>query len=211
MSSSKERFGEAEGALIRHETYRRTTHIMGISAIAMAVVSMISVSTAWWALSINPEPRYFIAREDGGVIPVVPVSEPYLNDAAVLNFAVEAITNAMTLNFANWRSQLAQSSEFFERPNGWNNFLEALEGSGTLDLIRNRNLVSSVVANGGVIINRGPDASSRFRWVVQIPITISYQSSSESRTETRLAELEIVRLPTWRTSRAIGVSRVLIR
>lgn len=204
-------YGEAAGILTRFEAYRRAFHLMGYAAIGMAVVSSLAVGAAWWAMSSKPEPRYFIAREDGGVIPIVPVDRPYLNDAAVLNFAVEAITNSLTLNFANWRSQLASATDFFERPNGWNNFLQALEGSGTLDLIRNRNLVSSVVANGAVIVDRGPDARGRYRWVVQVPITISYQSASEGRSESRLAELEITRLPTWQTSRGVGVTRVLIR
>lgn len=208
---SKEAYGAAEGSLTRFEVYKKAFHFMGYAAMGMAAVSAISVGTAIWALNAKPEPVYFIAREDGGVIPIVPVAQPYLNDAAVLNFAVEAITNSLTLNFANWRSQLSSASDFFERPNGWNNFLQALEGSGTLDLIRNRNLVSSVIANGAVIVDRGPDANGRFRWIVQVPITISYQSANESRSETRMAELEIARLPTWQTSRAVGVTRVLIR
>jgi intracellular multiplication protein IcmL len=206
-----EAYGAVEGTLTRFEVYRRAFHLMGYAAIGMSGVTLLAVATAWWALASKPEPRYFIASEDGGVIPIVSVDQPYLNDAAVLNFAVEAITNSLTLNFANWRAQLSASSEFFERPSGWNNWLEALEGSGTLELIRNRNLVSSVVANGAVIVNRGPDAAGRFRWVVQVPITINYQSSSERRSENRVAELEIARLPTWQTSRAVGVTRVLIR
>lgn len=206
-----EAYGVVEGNLTRFEVYRRGFYLMGYAAIGMAVVTFLAVTTAWWAMSSKPEPRYFIAREDGGVIPIVSVDQPYLNDAAVLNFAVEAITNSMTLNFANWRAQLSASSEFFERPNGWNNWIEALEGSGTLDLIRNRNLVSSVVANGAVIVNRGADAQGRFSWIVQVPITVNYQSSSEQRSENRMAELEIARLPTWQTSRAVGVTRVLIR
>lgn len=208
---AKDTYGAVEGNLTRFEVYRKAFHYLGYGMMGMVAISALSVSTAWWALSVKPEPRFFIAREDGGVIPIVPVDQPYLHDAAILNFAVEAITSSLTLNFANWRSQLSSASEFFERPNGWNNFLQALEGSGTLDLIRNRNLVSSVVANGAVIINRGQDAAGRFRWVVQIPVTISYQSANESRTENRLAELEIARLPTWQTSRAVGVTRVLIR
>ena len=207
----KDTYGAAEGTLVRFEVYRKAFRMMGYACIGMSLVSALAVGSAWWALSDKPEPRYFVAREDGGIIPIVAVDQPYLNDASVLNFAVEAITNSMTLNFANWRAQLAQASDFFERPNGWNNFLEALEGSGTLDLIRNRNLVSSVVANGAVIINRGMDATGRYRWVVQVPITISYQSANEGRTETRLAEIEVVRLPTWQTSRGVGISRVLIR
>ena len=208
--SAKNRSGAVETALGRHETYQAGFRRLGIAVIAMAITSSLSVGTAWWALSQKPEPRYFMAREDGGIIPLVGVTQPYLSNGEITNFAVEAITKAMTMNFVTWRSDLSESSEYFERPGGWNNFLEALEGSGTLEFIRNRRLISSVVANGAVIVSNGV-SDGRYTWVVQVPITITYQSSSEQSTETRLAEIQIARLPTWQTSRGVGITRVLIK
>ena len=209
--SLKNRFGAAQTALARHETYQAGFNRMALATILMGAVSLVSISAAWWALSSKPEPRYFIAREDGGIIPIVPVDVPYLTDGQVTNFAVEAITRSMTISFVNWRQDLASASEFFERPNGWNNFLEAMEGSGMLEFIRNRRLISSVVANGAVIVKSGPDASGRYAWVVQVPLKITYQSSSETTTEDRMAEIEISRLPTWQSARGVGITRVLVK
>lgn len=207
----KNRYGASETALLRHETYQRGFKRMTVAAIVMAATSFMSVGAAWWAMTLQPEPRYFVAREDGGIIPLIPVDQPYLSDGAVTNFAVEAITDALTLNFVTWRADLASASEYFERPGGWNNFLEAIEGSGVLDFVRNRRLISSVVANGATIVRSGPGQDGRYSWVVQVPITITYQSSSQSSTDNRLAEIEITRLPTWQTSRGVGITRVLVK
>lgn len=209
--SMKNRYGASETALSRHETYRNGFQRMTLATAAMAAATIVAVASSWWAFSKVPEPRYFVAREDGGIIPLVAVDKPYLTDGAVTNYAVEAITRALTLNFVTWRQDLAEASEYFDRPDGWNNFLEAIEGSGVLDFVRNRRLISSVVANGAVIISAGPNADGAYAWVVQVPLTITYQSSSESNTENRLAEIEITRLPTWKTSRGVGITRVLVR
>jgi len=209
--SMKNRYGASETALARHETYRNGFQRMTLATAAMAGATILAVASSWWAFSRVPEPRYFVAREDGGIIPLVAVDKPYLTDGAVTNYAVEAITRALTINFVTWRQDLAEASEYFDRPAGWNNFLEAIEGSGVLDFVRNRRLISSVVANGAVIISAGPNAEGAYAWVVQVPLTITYQSSSESNTENRLAEIEITRLPTWKTSRGVGITRVLVR
>lgn len=207
----KNGFGAAQSALLRHETYQTGFKRMAIAATVASAASLLAVSMAWWAVSAKPEPRYFIAMENGGIIPIVPTDQPYLNDGQITNFAVEAITRALTFSFANWRQDLAASSQYFERPSGWNNFLEAIEGSGMLDFVRNRRLISSVVANGAVIIKSGPDEAGRFSWLVQVPLTITYQSSSEQSTENRMAEIQISRLPTWQTSRGVGITRVLVK
>jgi len=208
--TAKQRYGATETALSRHETYRIGFRRVGLAAIVMAVATTTSVGAAWWAISHKEAPKYFIADEDGRITPLVPVDQPYLSNGQITNFAVEAITRAMTMNFVNWRQDLFEASEYFERPDGWNNFLSALEGSGTLDLIRNRRLISSTVANGAVIVGSGPH-NGRYTWVVQVPLTITYQSSSEQSVENRMAEIEISRLPTWQAPRAVGITRVLIK
>lgn len=208
--SAKKRYGATETALNRHETFRDGFRRMGMACIVMAAACCVTAGMAWWAASSKPAPKYFLAREDGGIIPLVAVDQPYLSDGQVTNFAVEAITKSMTLNFVTWRQDLSESSEYFERPDGWNNFLQVMEESDTLNFIRNRRLISSVVANGAAIINRGT-INGRYNWVVQVPITVTYQSSSEKNTANHIAEIQIARLPTWQTSRGVGITRVLIK
>lgn len=162
--SNKQRYGATETALARHETYQTGFKRMALASMVMAAATLTATSAAWWSMTQKPEPRYFVAREDGGIIPLVPVSQPYLDNGQVTNFAVEAITRSLTFNFVNWREDLAEASEYFERPDGWDNFLEALDSSGMLDFVRDRRLISNVVANGAVIVRNGTDAKGRYSW-----------------------------------------------
>ena len=181
------------------------------AVVAMAAVTGIAVLAAAWALSVKPEPRYFAARENGGILPLVPVSIPFLSDGEVTNFAVDAVTRALTMDFANWRSDLSGASRYFERPTGWNSFLDALEGSGMLAYIREHRLVSTAVANGAVIVSAGPDAGKRYGWTIQIPLTITYESASELSRDSLVAEVDVSRLPTWEVPDAVGITRIVAR
>lgn len=206
-----QRPGMSETAVFRYETYKKAFERMTIITIVLTITCAISIFVAWRAIATQPEPRYFVAREDGGIIPIVAVDRPYLNDGAVTNFATEAIIQALTLNFSDWRQQLAVASDYFERPNGWNNFLAAVEQAQYLQTIRNRRLLTSVVVNGAAIVQRGLSAGGRYTWTLQVPITVTYQSANSTQNENRLVEIDITRLPTWQTSRAVGVTRIKIQ
>ncbi|MCY3878967.1 MAG: type IVB secretion system apparatus protein IcmL/DotI [Rhodobacteraceae bacterium] len=204
-------YGEAQYARLRYETWMRSHRLMTKAVIAMAVATALAVTAAFWALISKPEPRYFAARENGGILPLVPVSVPFLSDGEVTNFAVEAVTRALTMDFANWRSDLSGAAHYFERPVGWNSFLDALEGSGMLSYIRENRLVSTAVANGAVVVSSGPDGSKRYGWTVQIPLTITYESASELSRDSLIAEASISRLPTWEAPEAVGITRIIVR
>ncbi len=188
------------------------SHIrMTYAVIAMAAATAAAVLASVWALSSKPEPRYFAAHENGGILPLVPVSLPFLSEGEVTNFAVEAVTGALTMDFANWRGDLSGASRYFERPDGWNSFLDALEDSGMLSYIREHRLVSTAVANGAVIIQAGTDGRKRYGWTVQIPLTITYESANEVSRDNLMAEVKVSRLPTWEVPEAVGITRIVVR
>ncbi len=207
----KDRSGAAESPLARYETYQKAFRFSAIANVIMGIATVTSIAMAWGAYSSQPEPRYFATREDGGIIPLVAVSSPFLNNGQVTNFAVEAVTRALTMDFKNWREDLAQASEYFQRPEGWNNFLTAIDESGTLDFVRNKRLISNAVANGATIIDDGVDARGRYSWTVQIPLKVTFESANERSVEDMMAEVIVSRLPTWESSKAVGITRITMR
>lgn len=209
--TTKNRFGAAETALTRHETFQGAFRLAINAAFAASLLGVACLGTAIWALTSKPEPRYFAATEDGGILPLVAVNQPFLNEGQVTNFAVEAITRAYTLDFANWRRDLSEASEYFVRPDGWNNYLTAIEGSGTLEFVRNRRLVSNAVANGATVVRSGLDESGVYSWTVQVPLTVTYTSSSETKTDELLAEILVSRVPTWQMPGGVGIKMIVVR
>ena len=205
------RYSAAHYARSRYETWMHSHRRMSVVVMVMTVVTGISVAASILTMTTRPEPRYFAARADGGILPLVPVSSPFLTDGQVTNFAVEAVTRALTMDFANWRSDLSGASAYFERPDGWNNFLDALEESGMLSYVREHRLVSTVVATGAVITSTGLDNRKRYSWIVQVPLNVTYESASEISRDSLIAEVAISRLPTWESPEAVGITRIVVR
>ena len=205
------RYGGVETALSRHETWKKGFNRIVIILGILTVAVVLAVGMAFWAVTSKPEPRYFAAREDGGILPIVAVKEPFLTDNQITNFATEAITRAMTLNFANWRQDLSDASTYFTRPEGWDAYVKSINDSGLMDYIVSRRLIATAVANQAVITQRGANDRGVYGWVVQVPMTVTYQSSSDTQTENYIVEMEIVRVPTWEMSRGVGVRRVTMK
>lgn len=204
-------YGEVEHVQRRYETWMKSHERMSRTLFVMVLVTAMLLVSFLVVLYHKPEPVYFATRVDGGVLPLVPLSTPFLTDGQVTNFAVEAVTHAMTIDFANWRNDLVSASRYFEKPDGWNNFLDAMETSGMLSYIRDHRLVSTVVASGAVITSSGLSQGKNYTWDVQIPLVITYESASEISRDSLLAELVIKRLPTWEAPDAVGVSRIVVK
>jgi intracellular multiplication protein IcmL len=209
--SRSARYGSLEAALLRHETYATGQKRLILAVMVMAVLCAICVLAATFTVMSKPEPRYFATRAEGGILPLTPVSQPILTDSQLLNFAVHAVTRSMTLDFSNYRQDLADSQIFFEQPSGWENYLRALESSTMLKFIINRKLVSSAVAENAAIIKKGPDERGRHSWTVQIQLNVTYQSSSEKTSSPLRAEVVVVRVPTYEAPDAVAISRIVVQ
>lgn len=205
------RFGGMEQAVLRHETYARSNKRLTYAVMVLSAACVISVAIAFTVTMSKPEPRYFATRTDGQLLPLIAVSTPFLTDGQITSFAVEAVTKSLTIDFANWRQDLTEAAIYFERSGGWEAFLDAIQSSGMLSYVRERRLVSTVVANGATIVRSGLDEQRRYSWVVQVPLTITYESATEISRDTLLAELEVARLPTWEAPSAVGISRIVVK
>lgn len=207
MVMSDSRYGASEASLLRYETYARGMRRLTYAAIFSSVAGLAGILVGGWAMMNKPEPRYFATQVNGQILPLVPLDQPHLTDNQVINFAVEAVTRALTMDFANWRRDLNDAKIYFQNPEGFNNFLSALERSGNLNLIRNSRMTSSAVANGATIVESGRNARSAYTWRIEIPLTVTYESSSRRTTQNLLGFVEVVRLPTFENPYGVGVSR----
>lgn len=204
------RYGVTESALLRHETWKKGFNRLLIILMMMMVITVLSVMMTFWAVTSKPEPRYFAAREDGGILPIVAVREPYLSDNQVTNFATEAITRAMTFNYTNWRQDLTDAGTYFTK-NGWESYKGSLNDDGIMDYVVNRKLNMTTTASRAVITRSGLNENGAFSWTVQVPIKITYENSTSVITEEKTADVVVVRVPTWEMSRGVGIETIVIR
>lgn len=200
-------FGNAESVLMRASTYKAAYKIMAIYAAVATAVACVGVGSAVYLAMTRPEPRYFATTTNGQIQPLTPLDRPHMSSADVLNFAARAVTNSLTYSFDNYRAQFQEAQQYFSQPDGWNSFVEAVQKSKALDLVRNGRFNSSAIAQTPVIVRQGPNASGSYEWIVQMPIRITYQSASEVTGQSSMVTVRLTRLPTYETPYGIAISQ----
>ncbi|WP_279483549.1 type IVB secretion system apparatus protein IcmL/DotI [Aureimonas sp. SK2] len=200
-------YGNAESVLVRSNTYKAALRAMTIYAACATAAAVVSTSVALYVTMARPEPRYFATTSNGQIQLLTPLDRPHMSAADVLNFSVRAVTNSLTYSFDNYRAQFQESQQYFSQPDGWNSFVEAVQRSKALDLVRNGRFNSSATASTPVIVRQGVNATGSYEWIVQMPIRISYQSASEVTGQSNTVTVRLTRLPTYETPYGIAISQ----
>jgi intracellular multiplication protein IcmL len=209
MSGDNEYLAKSEALLRNARTFEAAYKTMSWIALGLGVSTVVlAASTAYLAMS-KPEPRYFATTTDGQILPLVPLDKPHQSAAEVSNFAVRAVTTSLTYDFANYRTDFNNALQFFTKPSGWNQFVDAVQESQMLDLVQSRRLNTTAVANNAVIVREGINSRGVYEWIVQIPLRITYQSASEVTGQNFLITVNIERLQTYESPYAMAISRFI--
>ena len=199
MLPDNEHLGAAESILRSARTFEISYKVMAKIALGLGLsTTVLAASTA-----------YLATTTDGQLLPLVPLDKPHQSAAEVSNFAVKAVTSSLTYDFANYRADFNDALQYFTKPNGWNQFVEAVQKSQMLELVQTRRLNTTAVANNAVIVREGINDRGVYEWVVQIPLRVTYQSASEVTGQNFMITVNIERLQTYESPYAMAISRFI--
>jgi intracellular multiplication protein IcmL len=187
--------------------YRRAMKL----ALALVLTLLAAVAVIVFLVLTRPTPRYFAATPDLRLAPLVPLDKPVLTQQGLLNWVSETITNAVSLDFLEWRGKLSRVRENFE-DEAFKSFLSSLQSSGILDMIRDKRLsVSAVVTRAPVIIASGL-VGGKATWKIEFPLVVSYESSQgvES-TQHLMATVLVCRSSTVTSPRGVVIQQVVLK
>lgn len=191
---------------MRKNFYRDSYRRVVTALLLMVFVNLILSFIIYYLASHQPEPRYFATSTDGRITPIYPLSAPMVSDAALLQWANQAAVAAYTYNFATYRKELQDASEYFT-PEGWSDFETALESSRNLETVINKKLVVTAVATGApVILDRGI-LSGHYSWKVQMPLLVTYESASTTIQQPILITMLITRVSTLNVPKGIAIAQ----
>lgn len=174
---------------------------------AVAGVLGVVIGMAGWV--VRPEPQYFAATEDGRVIEMRPLSDPLQTENQITNWTSNAVTEAFTMDFVNFRDQLASKQSLFTQP-GFNSFTEALANSGNLSSIEQNRYVVSATLNGTPRIVREGTSGDRYVWRIRVPVMIGYESAEQTRSQKRDAVVTVVRMPTTQKPEGVALHQIVM-
>lgn len=178
-------------------------------AIAQGLVILVLASLVVYKVFIEPPPvRYFATTDDGRLIDpqFFSLESPNLRDPAVLTWASQAATDIMTFNWQDYQLRLQNSSNYFTDP-GWEGFLKALQDSRLLEGMKvNQQLITTVPFKAPVVVDKG-EANGTYYWRVQLPVLTKTISGQNSKSDTQLLNLTIVRVSPLKNPSGLGIDQ----
>ncbi|MFI4954507.1 MAG: type IVB secretion system apparatus protein IcmL/DotI [Gammaproteobacteria bacterium] len=182
--------------------YRRVLFILLISFLLNAVL----VSIIYYQIISRPTPTYFATNQDGTLKELIPLNQPHVSQEQLLSWASQAAIAAYSFNFLDYRSNLQNARKYFT-PEGFDNFVKALDDSGNLQaVIQKRLVVKPVITDVPIIVKEGMIGGIRYGWRLQIPMLIQYVSASDKIEQPVLVTLLVVRVSTLDSSEGIAIS-----
>jgi intracellular multiplication protein IcmL len=178
--------------------------LLAVPALALAVTVLAVL------LARGQGRLYFAVTPDLRVMEMAPVSEPFVSPQALLNWAGETVTRAMSLDFLHWRRKLGDVRPDFD-PEGFASFVNALtEGGHISKIVSERLNLSAVMEGAPVIVSQGVERG-RMTWRIEMPVVVSYQTSSGvAATQRLLAEVTAQRVPPSQNPRGVVIRQVIL-
>lgn len=193
--------------VVRNEYYRdgyrsllRLAFIQGVAIIGLLGAVYFIVH------SHQPENRYFATTEDGRLIPMLALNQPNLSTPALLSWVAQAATEVMTFGFNDYRRRLQESSRSFTKP-GWESFTKALQASRIIETVETNQQVVTAAPSGAPIVESEGLFNGRYQWIIQLPLIVTYQSGTKTRSNRLLVTLVVVRVPRLESPNGIGIEQ----
>ncbi|MDE0407020.1 MAG: DotI/IcmL/TraM family protein [Alphaproteobacteria bacterium] len=148
------------------------------------------------------------ATPDGRLVPLTPLDEPIMSDAALRNWTVAAVTEAFTLGHHDWRLRLSSVRESFT-DEGYESFLASLNESLFLDRLRDNLQVASAVAQGAPVVTDTRYFEGRLGWAIEFPLLVTFAAGARSVSQDLVARVLVMRVPLSERPAGIGIEQLL--
>jgi len=193
--------------VIRNEFYRDGYRNLLRLNILLGVVIVGLIGAMYLIINVHqPENRYFATTEDGRLVPMVALSQPNLSTPALLSWVAQSTTEVMTFGFNDYRRRLQESSRNFTQ-RGWESFTQALQKSRIIEMVEARQQVVTAAPQGAPILESEGLRNGRYQWIVQVPLTLRYQSGAQSRADSLLVTVVVVRVPRLESPNGVGIEQ----
>lgn len=184
---------ENQGAIRRLAERRLTVFVLaGVCALQL----MLFCAMTYAIMFRFPIKQYLWTSDARAVCAAIPVSQPNVSAARVVDFAASAAVDLHSYDYLNWHRMLTRAIDMYLTPAERVSFEQSLQASGVIDTIQKGNMtVTSVVSGYPFLLHEGVRAvDHRYFWQVQVPLAVWYYNATDTRPENRILTMTIVRV-----------------
>ncbi len=188
------------------QTFYRNSYRKALSAAILLSTSAAALAGILVMMSMRePQPQYFASTTNGVVTKMYSLSEPILTSKFILEWASLATRKAFNLDFVHYEQQLDQAKPYFT-PDGWEEFQKALKTSSLLGTVKGQKVVMSAIVSGTPVVLNRAVLHGRFTWTIQLPVLVSFSSTSENQKKHLVVTMNVQRVPTLDASQGVQIS-----
>ena len=203
---------EAVATALSRNAYMRERYefLLRLIFILLGLLAISLVVNVFYGMR-ETKMRYFALNPEGAVTEIQVLENPVQSVTRVRSWTTEAVMQGLTLSFANYQQQLADNRLLFT-DTGWRSFENALKASRILDSIITQQLVTSVAPEGAPVIRaQGVADGGRYAWVVELPIVVTYESTSNKQSTKFLVTATVMRRPESENPSGLGIAQILVK
>lgn len=185
------------------------------AVVAMALVTLLALVAAAWSMSGALSAKQLVVSLDaqGRVMPVVPITQPYLSESRVVAFAEECIRRAWAHDFIHYESTLPLAQNCFT-PEAGDLYMQAI--APYIKTMKEKRMVM------GALVTRVPRVV-RFMtepsvggpipvWKIEAEIGVFFEGKGERITPSRsLVELAVRRVPLESSPRGVQIDLFFVK
>jgi intracellular multiplication protein IcmL len=176
------------------------------NSILLVVFALLTFTTI---KAVNPVREYF-GLNNGVMIPIVPLGEPYRSPSEVITFARDGLNKTFSLSFTNYRSEFETARPYYSQT-GFQSVLNNLEEQGYMQILKEKRMNLTPATGVGVLV-RERVIKGIFVRTIEIPLTLSFQGSTNKLPDQPLiAIVTVSRVATSKSADGIEITQVVTR
>lgn len=142
------------------------------------VLTLLLVAMILWTSVLSatrPEPKLLGMTTDGRIQPLPLLDAPLESRQVLMDWVRRNIPALYDFNYANYRSQIGKARDFTQQVT-LESFMEDMENSGILNKVQKEFLILRANITNTPIITGEDTVKGRRLWVVEVPMTLVYDS-----------------------------------
>lgn len=197
---------QASQALSKNDFYRGTYPKVLKLLIYLTISAFFLLMFVGYYVVSPHKAEYFMVRQNNQAELTPALDYPIVSRSEILRWSSQSVISVYNFDFSNWEVRVKEVAPLFT-PNGFDRFQDALKLDGVLSGIVEQKLqVTAVVTGPPVIIAEGILAG-RYTWKVNLPVLLTYISSSEVRQRSIYVTMVITRISVLDSPRGYAIEQ----
>lgn len=198
---------ELEIIRLRNDFYRDGFYqiLVALIVVLLAIVMLAAISL--YLYTHKPQPVTFYTDSDLRAFPLVPVDQPYVKQADLIQWVSEVLPATFTFDFVDYQAQLKNLQQYFT-PAGWAALGALLDKYANAKTIQANKLFANASASGTPTIPNQGLIQGRYGWWIRSPLKINYNGLEKRYDASIVVEALVVRVPTTNSLTGIAIDNI---